>query len=288
MSGYQKPKTGLHKEFVYLNDDTIMNSLSALEAGKVDEILQKVSETREKGFEGGVGIKGVSVKGGKKNEANVEEELTKKRTRFSAFDAWFQFLTKAEAIGHLTHWDLETRNDLGVGDTILFSADVDISPIQHNFLTYIAFAKEAGKPNSPLKQSGAELAATKKISQMMSDWMGTKSEEISLLVYLAPNGVSNPRIIARLEDPYLVRGTQAVKGRYTIIGQVEELISAGNSVPAIRVFKDTPPTLLEIKVIQEGMEGLKESAEVLGITISDEDISIAHPGVVIHPIAIYR
>ena len=50
MSGYQKPKTGLHKEFVYLNDDTIMNSLSALEAGKVDEILQKVSETREKGF----------------------------------------------------------------------------------------------------------------------------------------------------------------------------------------------------------------------------------------------
>lgn len=288
MSGYQKPKIGLHKEFVYLNDDTILNSLSALEAGKIDEILQKYSATREKGFEAGVGIKGAGVKGGKKNEANVEEELTKKRTRFSAFDAWLEFLTGAEAIGHLTHWDLATRNDLGVGDTILFTADVEISPIQHNFLTYIAFSKEAAKPSSPLKQSGTDLVATKNVAKMMSDWMGTKSEEISLLVYLAPNGVTDPRIIARLEDQYLVRGTQAVQGRHTIIGQVEELIREGNAIPALRVFKDTPPTMLEIKVIQEGMEGFKESAKTLGITISDEDINIAHPAVVIHPIAIYR
>ncbi|MFZ3022081.1 MAG: hypothetical protein WA090_08210, partial [Candidatus Nanopelagicaceae bacterium] len=285
MSGYQKPKIGLHKEFVYLNDDTIINSLSALEAGKIDEILQKSFDTRERGFEAGVGIKGVGVKGGKKSEANVEEEWTKRRTRFSAFDAWLEFLNKADAIGHLTHWDLETRNDLGIGDTILFTADVEISPIQHNFLTYIAFAKEAAKSNSPFKQSGTELVATKNVAKMMSDWMGTKSEEISLLVYLAPNGVTDPRIVARLEDPYLVRGTQAVQGRYTIIGQVEELISANKSVPALRVFKDTPPTIAEIKVIQEGMEGFKESAEALGITISDQDINIAHPGVVIHPIA---
>jgi hypothetical protein len=54
MSGYRKPKARLHREFVYLNHDTVLNSLSALEAGKVDEIIEKTSEAREGGLSASV------------------------------------------------------------------------------------------------------------------------------------------------------------------------------------------------------------------------------------------
>ena len=48
---YKKPKSRLHREFLYLDNETIVNSLSALEAGKVDEIISKIDEAREGGLQ---------------------------------------------------------------------------------------------------------------------------------------------------------------------------------------------------------------------------------------------
>lgn len=71
MTGYQAPKIRHHREFLYLNHDTILNSLSALEAGKVDEIIQKVNEAREGGLEASVGVGPVRGGGRKKMSATV-------------------------------------------------------------------------------------------------------------------------------------------------------------------------------------------------------------------------
>lgn len=87
MAGYRPPKKRLHREFLYLNHDTVLNSLSALEAGKVDEIIQKVVEAKEGGIEATLGTGPVRGGGGKKKRASIEEELVKTRTWFSAFDA---------------------------------------------------------------------------------------------------------------------------------------------------------------------------------------------------------
>jgi uncharacterized protein YicC (UPF0701 family) len=99
MSGYSKPKTRLHREFLYLNHDTVINSLSAFESGKVDEIIEKVSEAREGGLEGSVGHGVAKVAGGKKKTSNIEEELKRTRTHFSAFEAWSRHLEEAGAFG---------------------------------------------------------------------------------------------------------------------------------------------------------------------------------------------
>lgn len=49
---YQRPKERLHKGFVYLDDETVTNSLSAIEAGKIDEVLSKVNQSSRGGFGG--------------------------------------------------------------------------------------------------------------------------------------------------------------------------------------------------------------------------------------------
>jgi len=288
MSGYKRPKARLHHEFVYLNFDTVINALSALEAGKVDEILEKVSEAREGGLEASVGYGPAKVGGSRKKTANVEEELTRSRTNFSAFEAWYNRLEAAEAFGELTAWDVDTRNELEVGDTIKFRARVSLAPVQQVLLTFIDFAKQAGDPDSFLKQPSAQLAQTKKTANQMSGWLGGRDGKRSILTSLAPLDTASPRVFARLAEQYLVGGAQLVEGEFTVIAQVEQLIKTGEAIPAIRVLRETPPTPLETTTITEALQGFIEPAATLGVVITPSDITLEYPGVLLHPIAVYR
>lgn len=288
MAGYKKPKTRLHREFLYLNHDTILNSLSALEAGKVDEIIEKISEVREGGIDGGVRIGAAKMSGKKSKVANMEEELKRTRTHFSAFEEWHRLLEESGAFGSFSLWDLETRNEIAVGDTIQFDAKLKISPVQQVLLTFISFAKEAGNPSSAMKQTGPTLAATKKSTQMMSNLMRGKGGGLSYLVYISPLGVAEPKMTARLDDNYLIGGTQGLDGEYTIIGQVESLIQPGAPIPVIRFMGDTPATQIETTAITNALPSFIESGKQQGLVVTDDDITLGYPGVVIHPIAIYR
>jgi len=288
MSGYVKPKKKLHREFLYLNHDTVLNALSAFEAGKVDEIIQKASEAREGGLEGSLGYGPVKASGGRKKTANIEEELTRTRTIFSAFEAWYTHLDEEKAFGELTGWDEETRDELGVGDTITFRARVSLSPIQQVFLTFIAFAAESTNPNSALKQPTAQAAQMKKTASMIAGWLRGSNGATNIQVYVAPLGIDEPRMAARLDERYLVGGTQAVEGEFTVVGQIESLIELGKPVPAMRLLRDTPPTPLETDTINNALSNMIEGAAGLGLDVSSNDLTLKNPGVILHPIAIFR
>jgi len=73
MGSYKKPKLQLHHEFAYLNHDTVINALSAFEAGKVDEIILKASEAREGGLDASIGVGPVKGGGSKKRQATIQE-----------------------------------------------------------------------------------------------------------------------------------------------------------------------------------------------------------------------
>lgn len=288
MAGYNKPKKRLHREFLYLNHETIINSLSALEAGKVDEIIEKVSEAREGGFEGSVGYGSIKASGGKKKTANIEEELRRTRTWFSAFEAWYAHLDAADAIGELESWDTETRDEIAVGDTVRFQARVSLSPIQQIFLTYISFANDATNPDSPFKQAAKDVPEIKKTARMMAGWLRGRSDTKHLMVYLAPFGIAEPVIAARLDEDFVVGGTQAIEGEYTVVVQIEALVGTEESVPAIRVLRDVPPTPLETQTITNALSHFVEPAKELGVEIEESDLTLHHPGVIAHPIAIFR
>lgn len=292
MTGYKAPKRRLHREFVYLNYDTIINSLSAFEAGKVDEILQKVSEASEGGLNASMGanVGAASLKAGagKKKSASVEEELTRSRTHFSAFDSWVTHLEDQDAVGELTGWDIATRAEVGVGDTIKFQARISLSPIQVLFLTFLEFVQQAGDPNSIFKQPTAKVAELKKQARQMENMITGPGGQRNVQILAAPLGVPSPRVVARLENEYIVSGTQSVEGDFTVIAQVMTLLAEDESMPALRVLRDTPPTPMETATMTSVLENFKEPAANLGVVIHDDDITFEHPTVVVHPIAIFR
>jgi hypothetical protein len=288
VAGYKPPKKRLHRDFLYLNHDTVMNSLSALEAGKVDEIIQKVNEAREGGFDASVGAGPIRGGGGKKRTARIEEELVKTRTWFSGFDAWHSYLTEEEAIGSFDSWDLEVRNALSIGDTLEFSADLVLSPVHKLFRTVIGFAESAGRPGSVFSQKGSELAEIKTTARMMIDWMGGRDKPTHLPMYLRPGGVAEPRILAGLQEAYLIGSAAAVEGTFTVVGQVSGLLSGDQVESTIRVIRDVPPTQQEVETINEAMTHFIEPGRELGVEIDSSDINIPAPAVVFKPIAIFQ
>jgi hypothetical protein len=265
-----------------------MNSLSALEAGKVDEIIQKVNEAREGGLEGQIGAGPVKGKAGKKKVATINEELVRTRTRFSAFDAWYSHLSNAGAIGTFDEWNPEVREALTIGDTIEFAAELVISPVHKLFRTYISFAEDVGKPGSVFEVKGAELAETKQTARMMVTWMGGRDKPTHLPTYLRPGGVAEPRIVASLQDAYLIGGHENVEGTFTVLGQVSTLLGGDQVESSIRLIRDVPPTPTELATINQALTHMIEPARELGLEINPTDISIPAPAVVLRPIAVFQ
>lgn len=50
VSNYRRPIKKVHRGFFYLDDETVINSLSAVESGKIDEVVAKVNSAREGGL----------------------------------------------------------------------------------------------------------------------------------------------------------------------------------------------------------------------------------------------
>lgn len=288
MGMYKQPKVRIHREFFYLNHDTVINSLSAFEAGKIDEIIRKASESSDGGVEGTLGIGSTKAGGKKSKSSDIHEEMVSTRTKFSAFDAWFQNIDAAEAIGMLEGWDAETRDEIGIGHTIMLEGRVTLSPLYKVFSTFISYANQASDPDSVFNRKAAELVDIKKQARMMRGWMRGAGDSSNAMIDIAPFGTPEPRMVARLDERYLVSGLQAVEGEYTIIAQVEAMLDPSEKVSAVRVIRDTPPTPLETEVSTKALKNLIEPAAALGVEVSEADITLEHPTVILHPIAIFR
>lgn len=288
MAGYKRPVENLHREFTYLNHDSIINSLSAMEDGRVDEIIEKASAAREGGFNAGAQAGPVRAGGSKKKNLSTEEQLVRKRTMFSAFDAWYNFLSDRGGFGELSSWDLETREEIDAGDTIKFRAYVELNPLYKVLLTFISFADDASNPDSPLKQPAAKVAELKKTARMMRGWLSDANNNVNQLVHIQPLGSPYPKVVARLDESYLLAGSSGVEGEHTVIGQVEQLIEADAPVPVARVVRDTPPTPMETETMSKALGAFQEGAQALGVIIGEDDLTLKYPAVILKPIALFR
>jgi hypothetical protein len=97
-----------------------------------------------------------------------------------------------------------------------------------------------------------------------------------------------PRIVAGLQDAYLIGGHENIEGTFTVVGQVTALLSGDQVESTIRIIRDVPPTQAEVDVISEAMTNFIEPALEFGVEIDASDINIPAPAVMLRPIAIYQ
>lgn len=288
MGTYKKPKEHLHREFLYLNYESILNALSALEAGAVDEIILKTSEAREGGLDAGLSAGPMKAGGSKKRQASMQEELVRTRTWFSGFDAWYRTLKDRDAIGTFDVWDMDVRDAIAVGDTLEFKADIQLSPVHKIFATFMSYASSAGTPGSPFQTNPKEVQEAKKTAKMMEGWMSGRDGRRNLPVYLLPDGRDSPRLVARLDEKFIIGGLDAAEGTFSVVAQVDASLKSGQEESVIRIIRDVPPTPKEVEVIIEAMTHFIEPSKELGVELQTEDLMFTYPTIFLRPIAIYK
>lgn len=289
MSNYKKPQKNVHRGFFYLDDETVINSLSAMESGKIDEVVAKVNSAREGGFGGGVGIQGAKIEGAKKSNSAFEEEMVRIRTRFSVFELWYQSLVEAKALGSFDGWGASALADVRPGDTLEFRGHLEAAPLQTLLRLFLWFADKAKGQGHMFSQKGEELKGTKDAERTVRMMLGDPSDEEDQVVVLAtPNGDAGPKVAMPIKTKWLIGKFGQFGGEYSVVAQVDRILTEGEKMPALRLTHEVAATQLEIDTLVESIQGYKDPANAMGVVITDEDAAISGPALWLEPIAIYR
>jgi hypothetical protein len=286
---YVRPSKRIHRGFFYLDDETVINSLSAVESGKIDEIVARVNSAREGGFGGGVGIQGAKVEGAKRSTSAFEEEMVRTRTRFSVFELWYQSLIEGKALGKFDGWGDGALERVEPGDTLEIRGRLEIAPIQTLLRLYLWFAAKAKEQGHIFSQNGAELKATKEAERAVKMILGDASfDDDQVIVLATPHGDTGPKVAMPVKTQWLIGRFGQFGGDYTVVGQVDRIIAANEELPALRLTQDVAPTSLEIEVIKNAVDNFSEPSASMGISVTEDDAVIKGPALWLEPIAIYR
>ena len=288
---YKRPHLRLHRDFFYLDDEVTINSLSALESGRVDEIVSKTTTAREGGFSGDVAIPVVkaSVGGRRKGSSEIEEEMVRTRTRFSVFDAWYQLMSEKRALGAFEGWGVNALEGVEVGDTVEFRAELSLGPLQTVLRLYLWFAEQAAKEGTVFSQKGAELKETKAGARNIRQFLnGVSGDSDDVPIVATVVGEVGPPVLVSASKQWLIGRLGELSGCFGVIGQVVRIVPPDEEYPVLRLTKEVIPTPLEINTLKEVVQGYVEPARSLGVDVEPGESVITGPAMVIKPIAIYR
>ena len=289
MAKYISPKENLHKSFVYLDDDIVTNSLSALEAGKIDEIVSKGVTAREGGFNGGLGASlgtvSAKVSGGKKSNNTFEEELVRKRTRFSIFETWYDILKSKDGLGRVEVSEKSNVSNIKIGETLQVSGNIETREIFSLVRAYSDYAKASKIPGHPFYVKGEAQKEIVKANLNFEYIFGKEGDRI--IPASLDLGKEEDRFTFLLKESWLVNPDISLKGYFTLVGQVIGRLEKDEWLPTIRLLTKIPPTEFERKTVTEMLENFKE-VKTFGFDEVEKMGEFNGPAVVVEPIAIFR
>lgn len=284
---YTSPESVAHRGFVYLNDDVVINSLSAFEAGKVDEIVEKINLASERGASVAAGASGegttVSAGLGKKTTDSLQAEVIRRRTRFSVFEVWMSSLIKRKAIGVFRGWGPDALANVSPGHVVTINGRISIVPLQTGLRAYLWFESEV-KAKNPLFKSIDHKTMVEPAATMR--FMLGKRDEIGAI--LRPVGDPGPKVAMTFENQWVVEAISRWNGVFTVVAQVEEVLAAGESWQAMRIIEDAPLTPIEEKTLTDAVAPFREGLEALGVVLDENPTKVEGPALVLRPIAVFR
>lgn len=285
---YRRPQVRRHRGFMYLDDETVINSLSAMEAGKIDEVVAKINSAREGTFAAGGGVPILKASGERSSTSSLEEEIVRVRTRFSVFEIWYSLLKVEKAVGTFDSWSSDSLVDVEPGDTVELAGEVHMQPLQVAIRLYLWFAEQARQPNTLFTQPQRDHKEIKDTAAKMKAMLGS-GERDPVFVDVRPIGDDGgPRVVMELDSKWAVEPLGRLSGRYSIVAQVEEIIQDGELYPAVRLTQDVPPTKMELDTLREAMDNFVEPAKGLGLEIEAGAAQVVGPAVALRPIAVFR
>ncbi|WP_336725025.1 DUF6414 family protein [Cellulosimicrobium cellulans] len=285
---FSPPAATPHRGFAYLDDDIIINSLSALESGKVDEVVEKINLAQEGGMsvglKVGVGGTGATASADTKSSESLQAEVIRRRTRFSIFELWYSALEDRRAIGRFEGWGERALDGVNAGHIVEVRGRVAPVAIQTAFRMFLWYANEVREKNPIFKDVSIE--PLQQAENVMKFLRGKRAETSALMV---PLGNDGPKVGAFFRDDWIIEPVGRWNGTFTLVAQVEEVLTEGSSWQSIRLLDDAPLTPLEESTVKTAVAPLLASFKgSIGVEVDEDSIAIQGPALILRPVAMFR
>jgi len=294
MSSFKKPKASAYKRFLYIDEDDVLNSLSVLEGGAIDEVLHRRGEEGSGGLSGELAasipvIGNVKGKGGKNRAEKLEEEIRRRRTIYSATEALLTKLEKDEAIGVIEgDYTPEIYEELEENITLRFEAEIRIHPLHQLVNVTQGWSQLAQDFGFPKK----EINEFNKVARQIESAFHGRDKADKKLVVFAETGSEYPdyKLVMPVQMSDMLVALDEFSGKATFIAQVDHILEEGEEYLAARIVRNSPVLPAERNMMLEmlpALEALQEESE-LGLRISRNDVMLRKPAVLLKPLCIYK
>jgi hypothetical protein len=286
MATLRKPETKLHRRFLYLDGDDVINMLSALEGGDVDEILTRTGEDASSGKGGEIDLKVAKGKGSKNKTRRFEEEMKRKRTTHSATTALLRKLHEANAVGVLDgDYDAEIYAELEPHMLLEFKANIRIHPL-HQAISAIRALVKSGPALGVAKSDIADARGVLKLVEQLSQ---TGDASKTFLAFATTTGTTDGYLLLLpIQEANLLVPLDDFGGEATFVAHVDRIFAPDEEMMALRILRNSPLLPMEQEGLRDAIPGLVTVLNNLGIDAEEEEFILGKPAVLLKPVCIFK
>ena len=287
MNGFTKPQTNLYRTFLHLDGGSVINCLSGLEGGDIDEVLTRVASEAGRDLGGELDAKVVCGKASRKKAERYEEEMRRKRTEHSAAIALLRKLHDAGAVG-IIHgsYGPAIHADLAEQMTLEIKAELLIHPLHQ----VVAAARELARVGPTFGFAKTELREVSQVADMLETMsQGGPGSGRTFLAYATTEGQSEEyRLVLPIQSRHLLVPLEEFAGRATVVAQVDRILGQGDEVMVMRLLRNAPPLPMERQGIADAVPEFVEAMRELGVRVAISDFALTYPTVILRPICIFK
>jgi hypothetical protein len=268
---------------MYLNMQEVDNLLESIEGGLVDQFKETTKEAKGKKGEGGIGLPGtdVGVKGGLEIVHEEAREVVKKQTPISRLGILRRILIDNEYVQYINATGDELRDTLAEGAMVEVHGELSVSTIGEFVDIASKFLNVARAFDGLFGESIKVDAQTEQIIRYL--------EQVSskgVPVYIQPEKLNTARRgfdFACILNPDSLRvARDELGGKVNVLGRVKK-IPARNEV--VYLYELIPGmTRLPGAEFKALLKKLSKSPQ---FSITERDLRLRYPTILLAPIAIY-
>lgn len=295
MSSFRKPnKSNVYKRFLYIDEREVLNSLSGIEGGAIDQILQRLGEGGDGGFgfDAAVDVPGAGRVGGKASKSKnkkLEQEILRKRTVHSATAALLDHLHENEAVGIIEGtYTPEIYEELEENMPIEFQADIRIHPLNQLVSVVQGWSEMAANFGIDKKEA---REFTEIARQIEAAFHGRDKSKKTMIIFAETDGQPHEyKLVLPVHIDGLLVSLDELSGTATFVAQIDRIVEEDEEILAARVVRNSPVLPAERNMMLDMLPALQElqGEEGIGLRIDRDDIVLSKPSVLLKPICIYR
>jgi len=269
----------------YLDSNEIDNLLSSIEGGLVEQFVEKFRDSKTKKGEGGIGISSTSLGAGVESVREEASEAIKRTTPVSRLSALRKILLENKYVRQVNAVSIDERTELLEGELVEVYGSVTTSTFGEFIDIAVEFIK-IGTQFSGLFGNAIKIDPQVEQGIKYLEYATSKGIPIQISCAKSETVKQGFDFASILVPDFLKINKDNLTGTFNVLGRIKRILERNEVI----YLYDLMPGMS--KISREQFKALinnftKKPIPGMNINITERDLRIRYPSVVISPIAMY-